>query len=285
MSKIYFENGENYHIKNEAEVSVIKYNGSNKIKIKNCSNRSNNLDKLKKISADEYVNTETGEICEYTKYDYKTKSSLCRSMKKLRELFLNNFNGGENEICLTLTFEKKEENFDKTVAHLNDFWKNLKKEFPDLEHISVIEKQEERNSWHIHMLIKDTKHKKLCISAEEIKRIWNKGIIHITKITNRNVKNLINDTTKVEDENSAIIKLSNYLSKTKSKEQIPANKKTYYKSRGIKFPNVDKMKYSEAQKILDDNNYCLLFERTLLIRSSNTDSILKKIKEEMYTTD
>lgn len=285
MSKIYFENGENYHIKNEAEVSVIKYNGSNKIKIKNCSNRSNNLDKLKKISADEYVNTETGEICEYTKYDYKTSSSLCRSMNRLRELFLNNFNGGENEICLTLTFEKKEENFDKTVTHLNNFWKNLKKEFPDLEYIAVIEKQEERNCWHIHMLIKDTKHKKLYIPAEEIKRIWNKGIIYVTKITNRNVKNLINDTTKAEDENNAIIKLSNYLSKTKSKEQIPANKKTYYKSRGIKFPNVDKMKYSEAQKILDDNNCCLLFEKTLLIRSSNTDSILKKIKEEIYTID
>ena len=120
MNKIYFENGENYHIKNEAEVSVTKYDGSNKIKIKNCSNRSNNLDKLKKISADEYVNTETGEIREYTKYDYKTKSSLCRSMNRARELFLNNFNGGENERFATLTYEEKEENFDKTVAHLKN---------------------------------------------------------------------------------------------------------------------------------------------------------------------
>jgi hypothetical protein len=42
------------------------------------------------------------------------------------------------------------------------------------------------------------------------------------------------------------------------------------------------MSYKEAQEILSDINACLVLEKTLLIRSANTDCILNKIKEEVY---
>ncbi len=285
MSDIYFRSGENYHIKNDDEVKVIEYENEGKIKIKNCSSRTkkNYLEDFKKINGEEYMDKNTGEVFQYKKSLKRGKSSLSRSMKKLDGLLSNNFNGGKNEIFVTLTYSKREENFEKAVNDLSYFWKKLKKEFQDLQFIAVIENQKIRTSWHIHMLIKDTKHDNLYIPQEEIERLWNKGNVSISRITNRNINEIlsgidINEEDKKED--NAITKVINYMCKTQSKEDVPVGKKLYYKSRGIKFPSVQKMSYQEAQALI--KNYYLISESTLLIASANTDKILKKIKEENY---
>jgi len=290
MKGIYFEDGQNFHIKDDDEVSVITYDSSSKIKIKNCSKHNDNLSRYRKINANEYVDTETAEILEYKKYEYKSKSSICRSMKNLREIVSNNFNGGKNELFITLTYEDRQADFDKTVSDLGDFWDRFKKEFQDLEYIAIIENQESRDSWHIHMWVKDTVHRKLYISKDEIERIWNNGFADVAKITDKGIKDIIGGYKFQEDDNEevkkdAMNKLADYMCKTKSKDNIPSNKKCYYKSRGIKKPTIQKMSYKEAQKVLDKNNCYLVWEKTLLIRSVNTDSILNKIKEEIYDID
>lgn len=287
MKGIYFEKGQNFHIKNDDEVSVTYYESSNKIKVKNCSRKNDNLSRYKKRNANECLDMETGEILEYKKYEYKSKSSISRSMKRLREIVSNNFNGGKNELFITLTYEERQTDFDKVVSDLVDFWKNLKKEFQDLEYIAIIENQESRNSWHIHMWVKDTVHRKLYISKDEIERIWNNGFVDVARITDKGIKDIIGGYKFQESGNGelkkdAMDKLVDYMCKTKSKDNIPSNKKCYYKSRGIKKPTIQKMSYKEAQKVLDKNNCYLVWEQTLLIRSDYTDSILNKIKEEIY---
>lgn len=57
------------------------------------------------------------------------------------------------------------------------FWKRLTRQMQDLEYLYVVEIQEERNSLHIHALIKDTMHQKLYIPFEELSRLWNKGYV------------------------------------------------------------------------------------------------------------
>ena len=229
MSDIYFRSGENYHIKNDDEVKVIEYENEGKIKIKNCSSRTkkNYLEDFKKINGEEYMDKNTGEVFQYKKSLKRGKSSLSRSMKKLDGLLSNNFNGGKNEIFVTLTYSKREENFEKAVNDLSYFWKKLKKEFQDLQFIAVIENQKIRTSWHIHMLIKDTKHDNLYIPQEEIERLWNKGNVSISRITNRNINEIlsgidINEEDKKED--NAITKVINYMCKTQSKEDVPVEK-------------------------------------------------------------
>lgn len=285
MTGIYFEDGINYHIKNEDTVKLISYNNGSKIKVKNSLKHMNPLNNYQKINSEEYVYKPTGEIFYYKKGEFKSKSSIRGSMNKLEDLLRNNFNGGKNEAFITLTYEKREEDFNKTVADLGDFWKSLKKEFQDLEYIGVIENQRLRCSWHIHMLVKDTKHKVLYIPSEEIERIWNKGNVDVARITNKDIKNLVNDSTMKDDENNAINKVIKYMCKTNSKEEIPRNKKSYHRSEGIKFPTVKKMTYSEAQDVINDDNYCLVLEKTLLIKSAYTDKILNKVKEEIYRID
>lgn len=140
------------------------------------------------------------------------------------------------------------------------------------------------------MWLKDTVHRKLYIPQEEIERIWNNGFGDVARITDKGIKHIIGGYKFKEDDNGevkkdAMNKLAAYMCKTKSKEQIPTGKKGYYKSRGIKKPTIQKMSYKEAQKILNDINGCLVLEKTLLIRSANTDSILNKIKEEVYNIE
>ena len=128
----------------------------------------------------------------------------------------------------------------------------------------------------------------LYISEDEIERIWNNGFIDVARITDKGIKHIIGGGYEFqEDDNEeikkdAIIKIAEYMCKTKSKDNIPSNKKCYYKSRGIKKTTIQKMSYKEAQEILSDINDCLVLEKTLLIRSANTDCILNKIKEEVY---
>lgn len=289
MSGIYFRNGKNYHIKNDAEVKVIEYENEGKIKIKNCSKNENYLKNFKKLNGEEYINKNTGEILQYKRNLRRSKNSLSKSMKKLKELLLNNFNGGKNEAFVTLTYTEQETDFNNAVNDLSDFWKKLKKEFQDLEYIGVIENQRIRTSWHIHMIIKDTKHNSLYIPQEEIQRLWNKGNVSISRIINKEINQILSgsdieddEENKIEEENKTdiIMKVINYMSKTKSKEDVPIGKKMYHHSRGIKFPSVQKMTYKEAQALIE--NYYLISESTLLVASCNTDKILKKIKEENY---
>lgn len=291
VNGIYFERGENYHINDKEEVKVYEYGFINQVKVRNCGKSRNNcLSDYKKINKNEYVNLRTGEIKPYEIGEFKSSASLRKSMKRLRELLRNNFNGGKNEIFLTLTYTEEEKDFDNAVNDLQNFGDKLKDKYENLEYVGIIENQELRDSWHIHMLVKDCSGKELIIPKDKITKLWNKGITYISRIKNKDIKYVINAlsinenkkyNSEEEDESSAIKKVINYMSKIESKEKIPNYKKTFYRSKGVKYPKVTITNYGELSKILGDNYY-LLSEKTLLIKSVITDKILKRIKEEIY---
>ena len=285
MSRVYFKNGKNYHIKNNDYVKVLEYSNKKELKIKNSSNHNNHLKNFVKLSKEEYLNKETGEILKYTLNVKRSKRGIKNSMKKLNELLKNNFNGDKNEAFLTLTYEEAESDFDNAVEDMEEFWKKLKNEFEDLEFIAVIEEQK-RKSWHIHMLLKNIGHKSIFIPEEEIKRLWNKGNISISKISKRGIKKafyeeeMTEDADDEDDTEEPIERVIGYMCKLESKENTPKGKKMYYKSRGIKFPKESKMKYEEALKLID--KWYLYYEKTVLVVSIKTDNIVNKIKLEIY---
>ena len=65
MKGIYFEDGENYHIKNQDIVKLISYNDGSKIKIKNSLRHKNYLEYYQKINAEEYIHKPTVYQFEY----------------------------------------------------------------------------------------------------------------------------------------------------------------------------------------------------------------------------
>ena len=279
MSRVYIKSGKNYHIKKDDYVKVTEYLNKKELKIKNSSNQNNHLKNFVRLNKEEYLNKKTGEILKYAVNEKRTKRAINNSMKKLNELLKNNFNGDKNEAFLTLTYEGVESDFDNAVKDMGNFWKKLKKEFQDLEYVAVIEEQK-RKSWHIHMLLKNMRHKSIYIPEEEIKRLWKKGNVSISKITKRGIKNALYEEEMSDYAEEPIEKVIRYMCKLKSKENTPKSKKMYYKSRGMKFPKESKMKYDEALKLID--KCYLYYEKTVLVVSIKTDNIVNKIKLEIY---
>lgn len=270
--KVIFENGENYNIKTEDIVKVIKFNDES-IKVKSTSRRPQNLNNYRKISKDEYVDITTGEVRRYKKRKYKDKESIRRATSNLKEILRNNFNGGKNELFITLTCEELTEDYDVARKFCDNFFKDLRNKYEGLEYVYVLELQK-RKSWHIHAWIKSTKRKILYIDNEEIAKIWNKGFAKTQRIT----KEEFGDKDTAETDVVDIV--INYMTKIKSKDRIETNKKLYYKSRGIKLAKVDKMKYKQFVDTVE-LDYILEEEKTLLVKSVD-GSIISKHKTEVW---
>lgn len=123
----------------------------------------------------------------------------------------------------------------------------------DLEYLYVVEMQEERNSLHIHALIKDNVHSELNIPVEELSRLWNKGYVWITRINMRDTRKIVIDESK--DERTAIERVRKYMTKIRTKENVPRDKNIYSKSKGIIAPDTIKITNKEAQQFANDNEY------------------------------
>lgn len=284
MEEIYFEEGENYHIKKKDIVKVTRFEISNEIEVKHTTAKGNGLRKFKKLDKYTYVNTETGEIKNYKLSKEKKIKNMRRALKKLKSIIRNNFYGKRNEIFVTMTTEKVETSFENIVQKFKKFWRKLLNKNKDkkLEYIYVVELQEKRNSWHIHTLIKDTENRNLFIENEEIKELWGEGFTKTTRVVrgrtnNKTKENIIRDEVK----EYGIENLIDYMAKVRTKEKIENGKRLYYCSRGIKQPLVEKLVYEEIEEQLKDN-YILDKEDTLLVKDSKTNNIINKIKKENY---
>ena len=174
-------------------------------------------------------------------------------MKKVSDYIRNNFNGGKNEIFVTLTYSDLMSDMEQQKKDYDYFWKQLTKQMPDLEYIYVVEMQEERNSLHIHALIKDTIHSELYIPIEELNRLWNKGYVWVTRINMRDTRRFVIDESK--DERTAIGRVRKYTTKIKTKENVPRDKNIYSKSKGIIAPDTIRIINKEAQQFANDNEY------------------------------
>lgn len=130
---------------------------------------------IKVISNKRYVNLETGEIKKFNTDTLNRSDSLeeiKRTMKKLRRLIAHNFDGGKNQLWITLTY--REHITDSKVAS-NDFkifMKQLRRKYKNIEYITVIEPQE-TGKWHFHVLLKSNR--SLYIHNSEMENMWRKG--------------------------------------------------------------------------------------------------------------
>ena len=178
------EKGENYLIKNDKVVKVIKYDASGDIEIQDTLNKSNTFSNVKKISKHEYVVLDTGEIRYYKSGTNKSQNDLRRSMKKLNQILRNNFTGAGNELYITLTTERDVTNIREIKEKFQQWWSIMKGEFKDLEFVAVYEKHTDRDSWHIHTMIKAKEHKRLYIANNFIEEIWRYGFAKTNRIIN-----------------------------------------------------------------------------------------------------
>lgn len=311
MKEVNINEGKNYKIKDDAIVKITPYNNGNEIQIKDSLRIQKNLKKsIVKKSKDKFLDTRTNQIRDYQHNNSKNDKGIKRAMSKLRKLLKNNFFGYRNELFITLTCEEIIKDVDLIVRCFKQFWNKLQNIYKSLAYAYVIEMQEERQSLHIHVLVKDMKNSKLIIKNNKIRELWGQGHTKTSKISNHSKVNSINeenmikkmekedekleasddetdgaDTTSDNKNNKqstyGINAVISYMIKSKSKENIPSNKQLYHSSKCLKYPEEIEMQYKKVKEMIM-NDYKLKDEHTILIQDPETGKIINKHKTETY---
>lgn len=260
------------------------------------SEKRNNAATIKKIDKDRFLVLSTGEVKEFKINENRSQNanSLRKTFKKLRYLINNNFVGKPNELFITLTYR---ENMVDTVQLYEDFKKfvlRLKYNFSDMgriEYIDVVEPQK-RGAWHHHVLIKFVDQVNVFIPNKKLSDVWGHGFVRVNRIndidnvgayltaylsdipldefdTNVNIVGEVVEK-KIGDKTKKIVKGGRLY-------MYPSGTNLYRKSKGIKFPARNVMKYKDAKKLVA-NSLKTVESNTFL----EIDDYTNHIKFEQY---
>lgn len=111
---------------------------------------------IKKLDKNHYQVLKTGDVKEFKHHERKQKDDLKKTFMELRGIIRANFDGeGENQVFLTLTYDKNMTDPEKLMTDFKGFWQRLKYSMPKhkLEYVAVAEPQGNK-SWHMHVMIK-----------------------------------------------------------------------------------------------------------------------------------
>ena len=291
---------ENYKVKNYQMVRVKEM--GNVVELMFQENR-NNSNVIKKISANEYIDTRTGEVKEFVHIENRSQAvnEVRKSLSRLRDYINTNVTNVEYCKWVTLTYKENMTDTKKLYKDFEKFNKRLRyalsKEGYKYEYIVAMEPQG-RGAWHAHMLmIFDCKAP--YIDNDFMAKTWSHGFTS-TKKLDKNIDNLgayltayLGDmelTEAVEnvglfnimDKNSNINypvvevevnegdkKVSKAILKGLRMVLYPPKFNLYRCSRGIKKPIVSYEREIDAQKKISAGT--LTFERTIKLTDADSD--------------
>ncbi|MBR0427421.1 MAG: hypothetical protein IJK18_04405 [Clostridia bacterium] len=292
MSSVFFQDGENYRIDRSKKIKITRYDVSGDAEIIDTSNKVNGLKDIEKISKNMYFDKKKNRYVRYKSDDEKTEDSLRKSMKVLNNKLKNNFNGGSNELFITLTTTVPVTDVAEIKLYFEQFWEKLKSIYNGLEYAYVLEWQEQRNSWHFHLLLKDIKNPVLYIPNSKIELLWGKGYTKTSRVSADLKYNSIDEEEilKYDDRDIrntvqilGIKRVISYMCKMKSKKSIPRYVRCFETSRNLKSPQIEVKTYGDIYDEMIENNYQLSKERTTLVRDVKTKAIVNKIKKEVWS--
>lgn len=230
--------------------------------------RQNQQQTIRKISKDEYIVLETGEIKEFNHIENRSQSmnSLRQTFKKLRYLINNNFVGAKNELHMTLTYAENMTDTERLYADFKRFMMRLKRKYKgqSIDYLNVIEPQE-RGAWHCHLLIRFNDVRSIFLENKKIAEMWEQGFVTIRSLAE--VDNIgaylsayLSDIELTDEtETLAYTDGTEIVEKTVEGQKkkfikggrlhmYPPSMKLYRKSRGIVPPTRKRMTYENAKK-------------------------------------
>lgn len=232
--------------------------------------RQNQQQTIRKISKDEYIVLETGEIKEFNHIENRSQSmnSLRQTFKKLRYLINNNFVGAKNELHMTLTYAENMTDTERLYADFKRFMMRLKRKYKghSIDYLNVIEPQE-RGAWHCHLLLRFNDVGSIFLENKKIAEMWEQGFVTIRSLAE--VDNIgaylsayLSDIELTDEtETLAYTDGTEIVEKTVEGQKkkfikggrlymYPPSMKLYRKSRGIVPPTRKKMTYEDAKKVV-----------------------------------
>lgn len=205
------------------------------------TNHNKPTNNWRKISKNESINIETGELRTYDSCNSVSRSdnsqNIRRSQQRLVHLIRNNFsNPKQLKLHSVLTFRVPVYDYDVAMEHWKTFSDRLRHRFPLVEYIAIFEyyeKGKNKGAIHIHLLLLPNYSN---INRDVIRAYWNYGFVYLKEFTP--------DT-------------ATYFVKSKTLHLYPKGKRLYTKSKGIIMPTPKEMKYSTfISKMTKDNFEC-----------------------------
>jgi len=132
---------------------------------------------IKRLTKRFYLHIKTGEVKEVMPkiegVHFRNVRSLKKIFRDLRQLITTNFEGSDCEQFLTLTYSEQHNDPKKIYKDLEIFNKRLKRAYPNIGYIHIVEPHGSGN-FHIHSLLKDTTGKKLDLDFVKVYELWSR---------------------------------------------------------------------------------------------------------------
>ncbi len=260
------------------------------------TNKNNANIKIQKISKDQYIYLETGEVLEFDKNLTRAddKNNVRVTLNNLRDILNTNVQDLANCRWLTLTYSENMTDHTKITSHFRKFNARCRELYGDFEYIAIREPQG-RGAWHLHVVLIFPSKAPYMDNKVVRERLWKKGFITITKldsvtnvgayltayltdmelddvIKNKDLSTLKGETIKeITIEENGNTETKRYI-KGARLSMYPVGMNIYSCSKKIKKPNVLKIPEFRAKKIVSDST--LTFERTNKIEFENTSKII-----------
>ena len=263
------------------------------------------LDNVVRLNKNEYMLRDTGEIKEYIKSENRGQNiaSLKKTFKKIRDLINANFVGAANELHITLTYKENMRDAKKLYDDFRKFMQRFRYRYNyDIDYISVVEPQG-RGAWHVHLLIRFNNLDKIYINNDEICSLWGHGFTKTkglegvdnigaylsaylgdVEVTENNINDMVmNGHTRLERLEIKEVEVEGIKKKYIKGGRLhyyPPGMNLYRKSKGIKFPDEEYMKFADVKKIVGSAKPT--FTRTVVIRDDMSNQVLNEVTYQSY---
>lgn len=206
---------------------------------------------IKRISKDEFVWMDTGEIGQYEHATTKADAieSLKRTLAAGRRIICKNFSGGPSETFMSLTYAENMTDTKKAYEDFKRIMKKVREEYGSMEYIVALEPQE-RGAWHMHTLIKSDDGRPFRIDAKWLYKAWNKGRVHLRPIDDIDNAGayLTGYLANLESPDGEVESAGKRYKKGARLKLYPAGMRIFRYSKGIQKPEPEKLSYREAKQ-------------------------------------
>lgn len=259
------------------------------------SNSLGGMPIMQKISKDQMVNRQTGEVKDIhhvtSRADPKNYESLRATFKRLKRLIGANFQGGQSELWITLTYKDSPmTDSDRLYKDFKTFMKRLRKKMGKyFAYIAVIEPQAS-GSLHAHLLLKTLDKSRLYIENSVVAQLWGQGFVNVRRLKDSdNVGAYLMayltdiDINNLEDKPDKRKKISKKIIKGGRLGLYPINMQIYRRSRyGIVNPTKIKGSRKEIKHKYNLDNVDPDYYRSFEIQRSKDEEPFK-IETEYYS--
>ena len=228
-------------------------------------NRKNENKFPKKLSGNEYVDLETGEIKKYMVNEKKTEEAFKRNFRKIPIMIKGNFDGGENERYLIFRYNKPVSDTEILSRNFKYFLVKLKKSYPTIVYLYSKE-CDVKGVWSIHCILKILDRDKFNLECEVLKNLWKRGDVEMQRI---------HDIQKFAWKFN-ILRYSDGLMRL---HYYPSKFHPFGYSENLRIEeHIDK--YGNKDKYTDNKDMC--FRKQYLINDKYSGNLLDVIKYEQY---